>query len=333
MKLTLELTTNLPNLQSLLESDLSPYQSLYLGHPYCADYRGNLLDQPDDLREAVDRLRQQGKRVYLCTPAAPKTREFDRVRRVLEMGAALGVDAVETHNLGVVRILNRECPGLPIHTGVFANVYTDAGAVRLREYGVRRVTPNHELSLEEIDRLAAASGLEVEILAHGKMPLGITDACYLLQHRRASGLDCPDLCREELWLRRRDWVLKPIGQVMLSGQDVCLLEHLPELLRKGYAAFRVEALTESPAYRSRAGQIYADALSRAAERPAATKLADWLGRLPDWLAELRAHSAHGLCNGYYFARSGRDYVSRAEAQVGMQGPPGVAGPSDLLDEG
>lgn len=302
----MELNTNLPDLQSLKESDLGPYQGLYLGHPYCPDYEGNFLERPGDLREAVDCLRQQGKKVYVSTYAAPKSRELDRVRAILEVAAAANVDAVEAHNLGVVRIIRREFPSLAIHTGIFANVYTDAGAARLREYGVRRVTPNYELSLEEIDQLAAASGVEVELLVHGKMPLGITDSCFLLQYQNASGLDCPGLCRENFWLRRHEWVLKPIGQVMLSGTDVCMLEHLPGLAARGYRVFRVETLSEGPEYRSRVGKIYAEAISSAAE--AGVYRGGPVDRARDWLRELRELSAHGLCNGYYFARSGRDYV-------------------------
>ncbi len=302
----MELNTNLPNLQSLKESQLAPYQGLYLGHPYCPDYKGNFLERPEDLREAVDRLRQQGKKVYVSTYAAPKSRELDRVRALLEVAAESNVDAVEAYNPGVVRIVHREFPSLAIHTGIFANVYTAAGAARLREYGVRRVTPHYELNLEEIDELAAASGVEVELLVHGKMPLGITDSCFLLPYRNASGLDCPDLCRENFWLRRREWVLKPIGQVMLSGADVCMIEHLPGLLARGYRVFRVETLTEGPEYRSRVGKIYAEAVSSAAG--AGAHGGGPMDRTLDWLRELRELSAHGLCNGYYFARSGRDYV-------------------------
>lgn len=294
-----ELHTQVATLEEIEPWSLEPYDAIYLGHPYCRHYRDNLLADYGALREAIAKVRGLGKRVYLSTPAAPTTEELPAVRELVAVAMTEGIDAVEAHNLGVIHLLAREFPGLVLHAGCFANVYTHLAAMELARYGVTRVTPNFELSLEEIDYLREASGLDVTLWLHGKIPLGITRDCFL----RAYG-ECPVVCREDFWLRHRDWTLKCIGTVVLSGQDLCMVEHLGGLLDRGYKTFCISTLTESPAYRRHVGLVYRRALGELAE-----------GRRADprhLVAELRDHSDHGFCNGYFFGRSGRDYVGAAE---------------------
>ena len=79
-----------------------------------------------------------------------------------------------------------------------------------------------------------------------------------------------------------------------------LLDHLSRLLAAGHRHFRVEALSETPAYRAEVGRVYRAALERALAGDSRVE--------PDWDATLRRHSRRGLCNGFAFGRSGIEYV-------------------------
>jgi putative protease len=171
----------------------------------------------------------------------------------------------------------------------------------MRDYGAVRVRPNAEVSMEEMGIIANEGGVEVEVLAHGKIPLGITERCSLLSEDEDTDPDCPSACEEERWLTTRQWVLKTVGKGVLSGRDMCMLEHLPRLLADGFTIFRVEGLYETSAYRSEIGWVYREALDLAASgKPYEVK--------PEWVAALRRHSREGFCNGYYFGKTGRLYV-------------------------
>ena len=98
---------------------------------------------------------------------------------------------------------------------------------------------------------------------HGKLPLGVSDSCLLLGCEAELGVGCPDLCRQDVFLSRGDWVLKSVGTGVLSGRDACLLEHLPRLVADGHRHFRIEAVSETPAYRLAVGRVYREALARA----------------------------------------------------------------------
>lgn len=303
-----ELNTTIANLRDLRGSDLSDYDAVYLGDIYCRIYEGNFLEQLGDLKEGLHILQDQGKRAYVTTYAAPRNDFLPKVRKMLEASAAAAAEAVEVHNLGILKIARDEFPELPVHIGGFANVYTAAGVEVLRGFGAVRFAPNYELSLDEIDEITAACGAPMELLVHGKMPLGISDYCFLLEYEEKWGIRCPDLCQKELFLKQGDWAMKSLGKGILSGKDVCMLEHLPRLVASGHRHFRIETVSESPAYRSEIAGVYREALDRAAAGNGDVE--------ESWWETVRRHSGIGLCNGFYFGKSGMDYAGIRPEAIG-----------------
>ena len=88
--------------------------------------------------------------------------------------------------------------------------------------------------------------------------------------------------------------MKSVGKGILSGKDVCMLEHLPRLLADGHRHFRIETVSESPAYRREVAAVYRAALDRAAAGD---------GRVDEsWWETIRRHARIGLCNGFYFGK-------------------------------
>jgi putative protease len=301
-----ELNTTIANLRDLRASDLTDYDGVYLGDIYCRLYESNFLEQLDDLKEGLRILLDQGKSAYVATYAAPRNEFLPKVRRMLEVSAAAGAQAVEIHNMGILRMAHEEFPELPVHVGGFANIYTAAGAEVLRGFGAVRFTPNYELSLDEIQEITTACGAPLELLLHGKMPLGVSDYCFLLDYEEKWGVKCPDLCQKELFLKQGDWAMKSLGKGILSGKDVCMLEHLPRLVAGGHRHFRIETVSESSEYRREVAAVYHAALERALAGDGDVDERSW--------ETLLRHAHIGLCNGFYFGRSGMDYAGiRPEA--------------------
>ena len=87
----------------------------------------------------------------------------------------------------------------------------------------------------------------------------------------------------------------------MSGRDMFMLEHIPGPLSAGFSIFKIEGLYETASYRSVRGRVYREALAAAASG------AEYRVR-PDWTDAVRRHSREGLCNGYYFGKTGRLYV-------------------------
>ncbi len=311
-----ELTTSVSNLRHLAESDLGPYDAVYLGNLHCRLYEANFLERPAELREALRMVRDRGRRAYLTTYAAPRNDALPAIRRALEVAARDGAEAVEVHSLGLLKLAREEFPELAVHVGNFANTYTDLGVEVLKAFGVARITPNYELTLDEIDAMARDGGIPLELTIHGKIPLGVSEFCFLLDYEAKWGVRCPDLCQREIFLRKETWALKSVGKGILSGRDVCMLEYLPRLVRAGHRHFRIEAVSESPAYRLAVGAVYREALTRARTGDDRSDAR--------WWETVNAHARVGLCNGFYFGRSGMDYVSTSSAESGTTSHPSVA---------
>jgi U32 family peptidase len=302
-----ELNTTISNLRNLRESDLSAYDAVYLGNIYCRIYEENFLERLDDLEEGIALVKGQGLRAYVTSYAAPRNDVLPKVQKALETAAAAGADAVEVHNLGVLRLVHEQFPSMPAHIGGFANVYTDAGAEVLKEYGAVRFTPNYEISLDEVAAITSVVGMPAELVVHGKMPLGVSDYCFLLEYEKNWPEKCPTLCQKNLLLKQGDWAMRSVGKGVLSGKDACMLEHLPSLIAAGHNVFRIEAAYETPAYRLNIAKIYRAALERAAA-------GDWEEDESAWNT-IREHTAVGLCNGFYFGRTGAEYVGKRKQPV------------------
>src|SRR5208337_4121585 len=297
-----ELNTTISNLRNLRESDLSAYDAVYLGNIYCRIYEDNFLERLDDLEEGIALVKGQGLRAYVTSYAAPRNDVLPKVQKALETAAAAGADAVEVHNLGVLRMVHEQFPRMPAHLGGFANVYTDAGAEVLKEYGAVRFTPNYEISLDEVGTITSGVGMPAELVVHGKIPLGVSDYCFLLEYQQNWPEKCSTLCQKNLLLRQGDWAMRSVGKGVLSGKDVCMLEHLPALIAAGHRVFRIEAAYEMPGYRSDIAKIYRAALERAGA-------GDWTVDESAWNT-IREHTVVGLCNGFYFGRTGAEYVGQ-----------------------
>lgn len=309
----IELVLTVASPRELAGADLSPYDAVCLGNPFCRRVGGNYAEELERLPGAVAALHAAGKKAYVTSPAAPRGRDMSQVERLIDAAASAGADALEVHNMGVLHLLRGKGIPLPAHMGAFANVYTYLAAKVMRDYGAVRVRPNAEVSLEEMTVIAREAGVEVEVQAHGKIPLGITEKCFLLEGPEGEDPKCPSVCEEEHWLTagrpsgeegrsgRSAWVLKNVGKGVLSGKDLCVIEHLPDLLSAGFRIFKVEGLYESAAYRSEIGTVYREALAFSLK-------AERYSIRPEWAKILRRHSRNGFCNGYYFGRSGQSYV-------------------------
>jgi len=309
-----ELSTDVGNLKELREGDFSAYDALYLGDFSCPDYPNNFSSHAELLEPGLELVKSRGQKAYLRLYAVPGNADLGWVEDLIDTALELPFDALEVHNLGLLRMLRDKGCRLPIHLGVFGNLYTHETAKVLKEYGVTRVYPNPELSLDEVRYIADNAAVEVLVPVHGKIPLVISETCFILEHSE-EGDECGDgscsyQCTQEHWLKRgrsdgsrADWSLKDTGRMTLSGKDLCMVEHAATLAGMGLKHFYVHNKGEARGYASQVGRIYRDALKRAFAGEAA-------GDAAEPLATLAGLAREGLCNGYYFEGAGQRYFGR-----------------------
>lgn len=309
-----ELSTDVSNINQLQKGDFSAYDAIYMGDFSCPEYPNNFSSHVELLEKGLELIKSRGQKAYLRLYAVPSNHDMPWVSEVIDAALRLPFDALEVHNLGLLRVLREKGCELPIHLGVFGNLYTHETAKVLKGYGVTRVYPNPELSIKEIAYIADNAPIEVLVPVHGKIPLVISETCFIMEHcdtakKNADG-SCNYACLKDHWLKRgrsdgsqNDWSLKDTGRMTLSGKDLCMVEHADTLVERGFTAFYVQNKGEAPGYAAEVGALYREALERAFAGQAAADAAPLL-------ATLDGLSQEGLCNGYYFEGAGQRYFGR-----------------------
>lgn len=301
-----ELSTDISNMKDLRSADISAYDAIYLGDYACPQYPNNFSSHPELLQQGVEFVKSLDKKCYLRLYAVPDNNDLAWVKGIIEGAMDQPIDALEVHNMGLLRVLKDMNCTLPIHLGVFGNLYTHVTAKVLKDYGVERVYPNPELSLKEIVYIKENADVDVLVPVHGKIPLVISETCFIVENSDKDPDDCGFLCADEYWLKRDDWTLKDLGRMTVSGKDLCMIEHVSELAEMGLDKFYVQSMCESLDYIGAVGRIYREAL-----------MAEFEGEgTPDynfWLKQLSGLAKMGLCNGYYFESAGQKYNGAAAA--------------------
>ena len=124
----------------------------------------------DELLDAIDYAHLHGKKFYLTINTLLKEQELEQdLYPYLLPAYEHGLDAVIVQDLGVLKFIREYFPSLPVHASTQMNVTGPYFGRELKRLGVTRIVTARELSLEEINRIYQATGLEIESFVHGAL--------------------------------------------------------------------------------------------------------------------------------------------------------------------
>ncbi len=263
----------------------------------------------DELREAVRITHERGKRFYITLNLLPYDRDREAFLSAARVAYAAGCDAAIVADLGAALWLRDEVPELPLHISTQANVMNSRAALHYqRAVGARRIVLSREMTLDDIRAMRAElpEALELEAFVHGAMCVAHSGRCLLsaaLTGRSANRGACAQPCRWRYGLveERRPGEILPLvederGSYLLSARDLCMLPHLPELLRSGVSSLKIEGRMKTAYYVATVVSAYRralDALSVGGEKALESAL-------PALTAELDKASHRPFCTGFYF---------------------------------
>ena len=261
---------------------------------------------PEQLRRAVDFCHGRGVRVHVTCNTMPRCREADRLPEWLELLEEAGVDAVILADVGTLALARRWAPH------VAARAWHDLGA--------SRVILARELSLEEIREIRARTPreLEIEAFAHGAMCVSYSGRCLLSNYmtgRDANRGACAQPCRYQYALveEKRPGQFFPVFEengetYILNSRDMCMIDHIPELLEAGVDSIKLEGRAKSAYYAAVVTGAYRHALDAAL----AGEPLD-----PVWRDEVEHISHRPYSTGFYFGQPGQ-YTGDARYIRGWQ---------------
>lgn len=206
-----------------------------------------------------------GVRVYAALNIMIYEHEMTEALKLARDVLALGADALIVADLGLLRRLRAEMPEVELHLSTQAGAQS-AQAVRVaaQELGCARVTVARELTLDEIEAVAA-TGVPIEVFCHGAICIAYSGACAFSALRRGRSAmrgDCTQPCRQSYGLEDAHGhsVATPDGAMLLCPRDYLGVGHVGELARAGVASLKIEGRMKNPDYVYNVTRIYRAAL-------------------------------------------------------------------------
>jgi len=303
-----ELLAPAGDLEKLKAAVLYGADAVYLGgrHFGLRAGAGNFDDA--ELAEGVRFAHAHSARVYVTVNIFAHNRDLALLPAYLESICEAGADAVIVSDPGVVSLVRRLHPDLPIHLSTQANTTNWAAARFWEELGVTRIVLARELTLEEIREIRKKAALELEIFVHGAMCISYSGRCLLSSYmtgRDANRGDCAQSCRWKYALaeEKRPGEYFPIeedsrGSYILGSRDLCLIEHIPALVGAGVSSFKIEGRMKSVNYVAGVVKAYREALDAYHRDPENYRFN------PSWLAEIEKVSHRDYSTGFLFGKPG-----------------------------
>ncbi|HHW13387.1 MAG TPA: hypothetical protein GXX28_00440, partial [Firmicutes bacterium] len=273
-----------------------------------------------EVAEAARRCRAAKAELILGFPRIIRRGEMERAvglaEEVSRLAEADRPVAFLVGNLGLLHRLTearrgRGAENLPaLHADWPLNLFNAESLVLLAEEGVSQATLSPELTLAEVEEIAARAPIACELLVHGPLELMVSEYCApgAILGGRAPGQACRRPCRDaEVGLRDRLGLVFPLRMDascrmhVANPKELCLVEHLPALASAGPRVFRLDCRLREPEYAGRVAGIYREALTAIGSAAGEAAPQEWLAkRLAALRRELEALAPSGITKGHYF---------------------------------
>jgi putative protease len=216
---------------------------------------------------------------------------------------------------GVIYAIQQLSTNVKIHLSTQANT-TNSDAVKFWQgHDVKRFVLARELSLEQITKIKEnVPTAEIEIFVHGAMCISYSGRCLLskaMTGRSANRGDCAQPCRWEYQMREvnRDEEMTMVqdgrGSYVLNSKDLCMINHIPEMVKAGVGSFKIEGRMKSAYYVALVTKIYRQAIDAYCADPENYQV------LPQWQEELTNVSHRRYTTGFYFRDNEMEYLEES----------------------
>ncbi len=264
----------------------------------------------DSLSDAIKLLHSQGKKFYLTLNVLPYDDELDALAETAYEAWQIGVDAALVSDPGAFHKIRERVPELPLHVSTQANVMNTPTALMYKNLGATRIVLSRELSLNRIAEIKKQipGSLELEAFVHGAMCMAYSGRCMMSDHLAARGGnrgECAQPCRWQYHLveEKRPGEIISVEEdgratSIFSAYDLCMLEHLPELIDAGINSFKIEGRMKTAFYVSHVVTCYRQAIDILTEQGEDT----YRTALPRLIEELQKASHRSWNTGFYFGK-------------------------------
>ncbi|VHG94085.1 peptidase [Streptococcus pyogenes] len=231
----------------------------------------------EELQEGIDYAHARGAKVYVA--ANMVTHEGNEIgagewfRQLRDMG----LDAVIVSDPALIVICSTEAPGLEIHLSTQASSTNYETFEFWKAMGLTRVVLAREVNMVELAEIRKRTDVEIEAFVHGAMCISYSGRCVLsnhMSHRDANRGGCSQSCRWKYDLydmpfggERRSLKGEIPEDYSMSSVDMCMIDHIPDLIENGVDSLKIEGRMKSIHYVSTVTNCYKAAVDAYMESP------------------------------------------------------------------
>lgn len=264
---------------------------------------------PEEMREGIAFAHEHGVKVHVTANILAHNYDLEGARAYFKELSDIKPDALIVADPGMVMLAKENCPGIDIHLSTQAN-NTNYMTFRFwYDQGIRRVVCARELSLKEIKEIREniPADMEIESFIHGAMCISYSGRCLLSSYftgRDANHGACTHPCRWKYSIveETRPGEYLPVfenerGTYIFNSKDLCMIEHIPEMMDAGIDSFKIEGRMKTALYVATVARTYRKAVDAAASsREAYEKILPWCHE------EISKCTYRQFTTGFYFGK-------------------------------
>ncbi|WP_426448568.1 peptidase U32 family protein [Paenibacillus sp. S-38] len=278
----------------------------------------------EEMREGVEFAEKYGAKVFVATNIYAHNEDIEGIEAYLKGIQDAGVHAIIVADPVIIETCKRAAPKLEIHLSTQQSTM-NAGAVQFwKEEGIDRVVLAREATMEEIREIKENVEMEIEVFVHGAMCSSYSGRCVLSNHftdRDSNRGGCSQSCRwkYDLFTTEEDTQIGikeiPLFQegdnpFSMSSKDLCMIEHVPDLIRAGVDSFKIEGRMKSVHYVATVVNAYRQAIDAYFEDPENYQMN------PQWLYEIQKAANRPLNTGFFYDSPGHeDHIFEPEEKA------------------
>ena len=263
----------------------------------------------EDMREGIRYAHAHGVRVHVTANILAHNRDLPGMRAYFQELKELQPDALIIADPGAFMLAREICPEIDIHVSTQANNTNYLTYQFWHAQGAKRVVSARELSLAEIREIREniPADMEIESFIHGAMCISYSGRCLLSSYftgRDANQGACTHPCRWKYALveETRPGEYLPVyenerGTFLFNSKDLCMLEHIPELLDSGIDSFKIEGRMKTALYVATVARTYRKAIDDCLQSEEL-----WRQNLPWYQEQIRSCTYREFTTGFFFGR-------------------------------
>ena len=267
----------------------------------------------EDMKEGVEFAHSCGVKVYVTANILAHNDDLDGVEQYFEELKSVKPDALIISDPGVFAIAKRVLPEMELHVSTQANNTNYGTYLFWYQQGAKRVVSARELSLKEIREIRARipEDMEIESFMHGAMCISYSGRCLLSNFftgRDANQGACTHPCRWKYSIveETRPGEYMPVyenerGTYIFNSKDLCMIEHIPELIDAGIDSFKIEGRMKTALYVATVARTYRKAIDDFKKDP------ELYRQNMEWYKEeIGKCTYREFTTGFYFGKPGAD---------------------------